>query len=106
LIEEAIPTAPLGASSSAPTISTDDLGAIFDIEIGDAPVAKSETTITAKPAAKRALKKPRVTKKAIATKTDTTTRERPAAEQAVKKTRAEKKATATKKKAKPVLKKV
>ena len=41
LIEQAIPTAPLGAKSSAPTIATDDLGAIFDIEIGDAPAAKA-----------------------------------------------------------------
>ena len=42
LIEQAIPTAPLGAKSSAPTIATDDLGAIFDIEIGDAPAAKAD----------------------------------------------------------------
>ena len=42
LIEQAIPTAPLKATSSAPTIATDDLGAIFDIEIGDAPVAKAD----------------------------------------------------------------
>ncbi|MGO9919635.1 MAG: SWIM zinc finger family protein, partial [Isosphaeraceae bacterium] len=103
LIEQAIPTAPLGASNSAPTISTDDLGAIFDIEIGDDPVAKVETTILAKSAAKQAVKKPRVTKKATATKANTTTREKPA----VRKARTEKKATATKqKKAKPVLKKV
>ena len=41
LIEQAIPTAPIEAKSSAPTIATDDLGAIFDIEIGDAPAAKA-----------------------------------------------------------------
>src|SRR5439155_16608524 len=41
LIEQAIPTAPIGARSSAPTIATDDLAAIFDIELGDAPVAKA-----------------------------------------------------------------
>jgi uncharacterized Zn finger protein len=107
LIEQAIPTAPLGASSSAPTISTDDLGAIFDIEIDDAPVGKAETTIHAKPVAKHAVKKPRVLKKATATMADTTTREKPAAKQAVGKARTEKMATATKKeKAKPVPKKV
>src|SRR3954469_12086949 len=57
LIEQAIPTASVGAKSGAPTISTDDLGAIFDIEIGDAPVAKAETTIPEKPVVKPAVKK-------------------------------------------------
>jgi uncharacterized Zn finger protein len=53
LIEQAIPTAPIKAKSSAPTIATDDLGAIFDIEIGDAPVAKAETQASEKPAPKK-----------------------------------------------------
>ena len=53
LIEQAIPTAPLGAKSGAPTIATDDLGAIFDIEIGDAPVAKAEPRLPKSPRRKK-----------------------------------------------------
>jgi uncharacterized Zn finger protein len=68
LIEQAIPTAPLGTSSTAPTIAADDLGAIFDIEIGGAPVAHAETTIPAKPAAKQAATRARAEKSASATK--------------------------------------
>jgi uncharacterized Zn finger protein len=65
LIEQAIPTAPIKSTSSAPTIATDDLAAIFDIEIGEAPVAKADagTKTRAKPAPKKAVKK-----KASATK--------------------------------------
>jgi uncharacterized Zn finger protein len=62
LIEQAIPTAPIGASS-APTIATDDLAAIFDIEIGDAPIAKAETEIRKKPAPKKVVKKASATSK-------------------------------------------
>ena len=40
LIEQAIPTAPLGTRKSASTIHADDLGDIFGIEIGDAPAEK------------------------------------------------------------------
>jgi uncharacterized Zn finger protein len=87
LIEQAIPTAPLGTSSSAPTISTEDLGAIFDIEIGDAPVAKAETTSPEKPATKQAVKKPRAVKKASTTKAAATSPVKPAAKRAVKKSR-------------------
>ena len=57
LIEQAIPTAPIKATSTAPTIAADDLGAIFDIEIGDAPVAKAAARIPKKPAPKKAVKK-------------------------------------------------
>ena len=80
LIEQAIPTAPIGAKSSAPTIATDDLGAIFDIEIGDAPAAepptpKKATRVKKNPAAtkaapvkKAAAKKAAPVKKAAAKK--------------------------------------
>ena len=68
LIDQAIPTTPLGAKSSASTIESDDLGAIFDIELGDAPVAKAETKSREKPAAKKVVKKARNAKKASATK--------------------------------------
>ncbi len=57
LIEQAIPTAPIKATSNAPTIAADDLGAIFDIEIGDAPVAKADTQVRKKPASKKGVKK-------------------------------------------------
>ncbi len=53
LIEQAIPTAPLGASA-APTLAPDDLGAIFDIELDEAPTAKAVATTSKKPAAKKA----------------------------------------------------
>ena len=42
LIEQAIPTAPVKAAGNAPTIAADELGAIFEIEIGDAPGRESE----------------------------------------------------------------
>jgi uncharacterized Zn finger protein len=74
LIEQAVSTAPIRARSSAPTIATDDLGAIFDIEIGDAPIAKVSTKIREKPAAKKVVKKARNVKKASATKKKTVTR--------------------------------
>jgi uncharacterized Zn finger protein len=74
LIEQAVSTAPIRARSSAPTIATDDLGAIFDIEIGDAPIAKVSTKIREKPAAKKVVKKARNVKKASATKKKTATR--------------------------------
>jgi uncharacterized Zn finger protein len=62
LIEQAIPTAPIKATSTAPTIAADDLGAIFDIEIGDAPVAKAAAQIPKRPAPKKAVKKASTTK--------------------------------------------
>lgn len=42
LIEQAIPTAPIGAKSRATTIHADDLGEIFGIELGDASMATEE----------------------------------------------------------------
>ena len=62
LIEQAIPTAPLGPKSSAPTIATDDLGAIFDIEIGDAPVAVMATKVRKESTRKKAAKLATATK--------------------------------------------
>ena len=73
LIEQAIPTAPIRAKSSAPTIATDDLGAIFDIEIGDAPVAKADATTREKPASKKVAKKTTAGKRAPAAKKTKTT---------------------------------
>jgi uncharacterized Zn finger protein len=93
LIEQAIPTAPIKSTSAAPTIAADDLGAIFDIEIGDAPVAKADagTKTRAKPAAKKVVKK-----KAAAIQE----KKAPAAKKVVKKastTKEKKIATASKK---------
>ncbi len=48
LIEQAIPTAPIGAKSNAATIHADDLGDIFGIELGDASMAKQGTQIREK----------------------------------------------------------
>jgi uncharacterized Zn finger protein len=62
LIEQAIPTAPIKATSTAPTIAADDLGAIFDIEIEDAPVAEAAARVPKKPAPKKAVKKASTTK--------------------------------------------
>jgi len=71
LIEHAIPTAPIGVGSSAPTVNESDLGDIFGIDIGDAaakpkakkPRAGKATTTRIKPTAtgtkKRALAKPK-----------------------------------------------
>jgi uncharacterized Zn finger protein len=58
LIEQAIPAAPAtGLKGVAPTLAAEDLGAIFDIEIDDAPAAPKTATVTVKPAPKRAGKK-------------------------------------------------
>ena len=56
LIGVAIPTARTGARSGARTIDPDDLGAIFGVEIGAAPIAKAETDPLKKPAAKKVVK--------------------------------------------------
>ncbi len=95
LIEQAIPAAPAGAAGkTGRTIATDDLGAIFDIELGDAPVVKAETKALEKPTSKRVVKKAtatkekdspstkRVAKKALTAKSKNLT---PAAKPAVKK---------------------
>lgn len=72
LIEQAIPTASVRSKTSAPTIATDDLGAIFDIEIGEAATAAaappSATKTRKKPSVKAATKKAPTVKKAPAVK--------------------------------------
>ena len=73
LIEQALPAAPLGAASSATTIPTDELGAIFDIELGDAPAAKADTAIREKRTAKTGATKTRGAKKPSAPKRTRTT---------------------------------
>ncbi|MGZ7000164.1 MAG: SWIM zinc finger family protein, partial [Acidimicrobiia bacterium] len=67
LIEQAIPAAPVGSKSGAPAIAAGDLGAIFGIDIGDAPpppAAKAQARD--KPATKTSTKKVAVAKKAAA----------------------------------------
>jgi len=106
LIEQAIPTAPIGTKSTAPTLATDDLGAIFDIELGDAPATIAAATVPAKPAAKPTGKKARAGSKAVAAKAAASSPKKLAAKQDATKARAEKNASATTKtKAKPVPKK-
>jgi len=68
LIEQAIPAAPVRAKSGAPMIASDDLGAIFDIEIDDVPVAKGDARTRAKPKAKKVVKKAGKGKKVPAAK--------------------------------------
>lgn len=63
LIEQAIPTAPIGKRDRVPTVAVKDLGAIFDIEIGEPPVGE-EVPVSVKPAAKKNLKKASQAKKA------------------------------------------
>jgi uncharacterized Zn finger protein len=71
LIEQAIPSAPVGSGCDAPTIATDNLGDIFDIEIEEAPTAleevkvtKSTTKTSESPAVKKVTKKLSKVKKA------------------------------------------
>lgn len=72
LIEQAIPTAPLGTDRGAPTIRADELGEIFDIEIDDAPVVTAGTTSVEKPPAKKTSKKTGNAKKSsVAKRTNT-----------------------------------
>jgi uncharacterized Zn finger protein len=68
LIEQAIPAAPTRAKGGAPTIASDDLGAIFDIEIDDVPVAKGGARTRPKPKAKKMVKKAGKGKKVTAAK--------------------------------------
>lgn len=56
LIEQAIPTGPIGGKGKVPTIAAEDLGAIFDIEIGDAPVAVEATKVRKESSRKKAVK--------------------------------------------------
>jgi uncharacterized Zn finger protein len=57
LIEQAIPTAPVGTAGSAPTLAADSLGAIFDIEIDEAPSPKPDTIEKAKTRTQKVAKK-------------------------------------------------
>ena len=68
LIEQAIPTAPIGNKNGANTIHADDLGAIFGIEIGDADPAPVKSKTRSKPAAKTVKKKPITASKKTAIK--------------------------------------
>lgn len=65
LIEQVIPTTSTRSKTNAPTIAADDLGAIFDIEIGEtAPAATASATKTRKkPSVKTAAKKSPTVKK-------------------------------------------
>jgi uncharacterized Zn finger protein len=81
LIEQAIPSAPIGTGSKTPTLAASDLGAIFDIELdGESaptaeptmkakvkPVTKSISKTREKPSTKKAVKKVGTTKKIPAT---------------------------------------
>jgi uncharacterized Zn finger protein len=57
LIEQAIPATPVGIPGSRPTVASADLGAIFDIEIGEVQVASADTESREKPATKKIGKK-------------------------------------------------
>jgi uncharacterized Zn finger protein len=73
LIEQAIPAAPARAKDNVPTIATDDLGALFGIEIEDAPVAQAAAPTREKPASKKVAKKTTAGKRAPAAKKTKTT---------------------------------
>ena len=66
LIEQAIPTAPAESKGGAPSIASDDLGAIFGIELGNEPQPVAATP--AKKAARKAAKKAPATSKVTASK--------------------------------------
>jgi uncharacterized Zn finger protein len=68
LIQQAIPAAPVQTGRGAPTIATDELGAIFDIELGDAPPEKVTATAPDRRATKKAAKPERRAKKPTAGK--------------------------------------
>lgn len=57
LIAQAIPAASPRARRGTPTIAAGDLGAIFDIEIDDAPVEKAADATSEKPPSKKVAKK-------------------------------------------------
>lgn len=97
LIEQAIPSAPLRKSGTTPTIAIDDLGAIFDIEIGDAPITNAEATILANSVANQAVKKARTVKKVSTIKATATIPDRTAAKHAVTTTRTKQTSSAKKK---------
>src|SRR4051794_27062707 len=91
LIEQALPDASIETKTDAPTIAADELGAIFDIEIDDAPSQKAETGVSAKPAVKRPARK---SSKARA---EAAVTEKPAGKVVARKASKVKKATAAKK---------
>ena len=68
LIEQAIPAAPPKAKRNVTTIATDELGAIFGIEIGDEPVSHTGAATCEKPAPKKVARKAPAAKKASAVK--------------------------------------
>lgn len=68
LIEQAIPKSPVKSNGVAPKIAMDDLGAIFDIEMGEAPVADPVPPKRNKRTAKQVAKKAVNGKKASTTK--------------------------------------
>ena len=96
LIDQAIPTAPLGTNSNAPTLAIDDLGAIFDIEFGDAPVANAAPTAPGKLVAKQVGKKAHTKKKVADKKAAAAISEKQATKQVGKKATTKKKAAVTK----------
>lgn len=69
LIEEALPTAPRDDNRGAPTIASEELGAIFGIEVDHAPSASAGVAPSKKPGAKTGSKKATATSKKPATKT-------------------------------------
>jgi uncharacterized Zn finger protein len=98
LIEQAIPKAPAKSRSNAPTIAADDLGAIFDIEIGEAPTEQPAPKIRKQPASKKVAKKASAANDASAGKAASKTRKKPTPKKVAKK------ATAAKEKKLAVLK--
>jgi uncharacterized Zn finger protein len=91
LIEQAIPTAPARTKSKVATIATDDLAAIFDIEIADTPVATAVTETRKQPASKKVAKQASTKLAALVARADTKARVKPASKKVVKKTSAKKK---------------
>jgi uncharacterized Zn finger protein len=90
LIEQAIPDAPIRSQTGGPKIDASDLGAIFEIEIGDAPAPQAATTSPKKPVAQ----KPTTPKKTATPKAESKAPKKSAAKPAVK-TAAPSKKTAT-----------
>ncbi|HEY2154037.1 MAG TPA: hypothetical protein VGH33_00305 [Isosphaeraceae bacterium] len=68
MIEQAIPAAPLKVKRGAPAIAAEDLGASFDIEIEDAPVAHAGAAEREKSASKKVARKAPASKRASTAK--------------------------------------
>ncbi len=68
LIDQAIPAAPAGTECRATTIATDELGAIFGIEIDSVPVQGASTPIREKPAVRKVARRTHTVKQAAAKK--------------------------------------